>query len=73
MKDKLSVIHADESSTRVQTPRNPVDAMASWARRASRFQLTHSPLQYGWQVHGSVRSFHQAPHSTHIARTRKGG
>lgn len=71
MKDKLSVIHA-ETSTKPHTRRNPVDGVAGWARRASRFELTHAIVQQAWRAHGSGRAFHQAPHSPHVSRTPKG-
>jgi hypothetical protein len=71
MKDKLSVTHAD-FSTKPHTRRNPVDGAACWARRASRFQLTHPPVQGAWLAHGSGRAFHMAPHSPHVSRAPKG-
>ena len=71
MKDKLSVPHADVSS-KPHTRRNPVDGVAGWSRRASRFQLTHPPAQKAWLSHGSGRAFHQAPHSSNVSRTPKG-
>ncbi len=71
MKRKLSVTHANPTP-KPPIPRNPVDGVCDWARRASRFQPIHAPInQSTWQLHGSGRAYHASQHSANVTHTPK--